>query len=87
MGLKPQATPQMRNTDFQFEVGTNSIFRVSASAVTNNLKSDHLGVHQNTDRPVQQRDALINRNLTWMHAQHTKIPFYVHIVHKMCGSC
>lgn len=87
MGLKPQASPQMRNTDFQFEVGTNSIFRVSAAAVTNNLKSDLLGVHQYTDRPVQQRDALINRNLTWMHTQHPKIQLYVHIVHFMCGSC
>lgn len=87
MGLKPQATPQMRNTDFQFEVGTNSIFRVSAAVVTNNLKSDLLGVQQNTDRPVQQREALINRNLTWMHTQHPKIQLYVHIVRMMCGNC
>lgn len=87
MGLKPQARPQMRNTDFQFEVGTNSIFRVSAAAVTNNLKSDLQGVQQTIDRPVQQSEALINRNLTSMCTKHPKIQLYVHTIHLMCGSC
>lgn len=75
MGLKPQARPQMRNIDFQFEVATNSIFRVSAAVVTNKLKSDLLGVQQYIDHPVQQSEALINRNLTWMYTQHLERRF------------